>query len=407
MNAPSLERFERAWGSATARAPINEQRSLVRLLESLQAKRLPTTRARATGWLAAAAALVLTLGLGGYAYHRSEPTVSVVGGGAHSGAWVETPPAQQRSMHFSEGSQILIAESSRVRVGGESPRGAQVTVDHGGVRASIVHQKNTRWAVAAGPFNVRVTGTVLRVDWRPAEGEFHVAVDEGSVVAEGPLLGGGRVITQGGSCRVSVATSEIHCVSPTSSSSGAQGSAAAAEVHELPLVNDSDDQVEETATQSKAQGTKSGTRLLELERAGKYADALALADQLGLSKLLASGRPEELFCLSRLGRYQGNQKLARDALVKVRDRFGKTKEAAHAAFLLGRQSAPTEAARWFATYLSEQPGGAFAREASGRLVESHHGAGRFGEAQAAARQYLSSYPTGPHAKFAKSLLANP
>ncbi|MGC4067479.1 MAG: hypothetical protein QM784_23090 [Polyangiaceae bacterium] len=75
--------------------------------------------------------------------------------------------------------------------------------------------------------------------------------------------------------------------------------------------------------------------------------------------------------------------------------------------MLGRQAAPVEAARWFSAYLAEQPQGNFAREASGRLVESLHRAGHFAEAQRAAKRYLAVYPTGPHASFAKSLLDNP
>jgi hypothetical protein len=258
----------------------------------------------------------------------------------------------------------------------------------------------------------------LRVDWLPERGELQVAVDEGSVVAEGPLLGDGRVIRQGESCRVSVKNSVVYCTAPKSAPNGATGaspaasvpeaagSAAARDINDLPLLDASDDEANETALKQKGPGTKTEGGMLELERAGKYAEALTLAKQIGVPRLLAAGRAEELFCLSRLGRYQGNTSLSREALVRIRDRFGQTKEAALAAFLLGRQSAPAEAARWFSTYLAEQPQGAFAREASGRLVESYHRAGRFGDAQAAARRYLSSYPAGPHAEFAKSLLAN-
>jgi tetratricopeptide (TPR) repeat protein len=171
----------------------------------------------------------------------------------------------------------------------------------------------------------------------------------------------------------------------------------------LPLVEDEPETVEKT----NATNLADFAQVKALEKTGKYAEALKFAERLGIEHLLKTGNADALFCLSRLGRYQRDARLAREALVKIRDRFVKTKEASNAAFLLGRQAAPAEATRWFSTYLIEQPQGAFAREAAGRLMESFQRSGQFTEAQSAARRYLSEYPSGPHAGFAKSLLANP
>jgi hypothetical protein len=210
-------------------------------------------------------------------------------------------------------------------------------------------------------------------------------------------------------------TSQVDCSSTaTATLSTANTRAAAAEeshldptesrdVNRLPLVEDEP----ETADKVPAPTNLDFSRVRVLENSGKFAEALAVAERLGLERLLRTGNSEELFCLSRLGRYEGNAALARGALVKIRNRFAKTKEASNAAFLLGRQAPPAEAARWLLTYLNEQPQGAFAREAAGRLVESYQRAGLFAEAQSAARRYLNAYPSGPHAGFAKSLLANP
>jgi outer membrane protein assembly factor BamD (BamD/ComL family) len=72
-----------------------------------------------------------------------------------------------------------------------------------------------------------------------------------------------------------------------------------------------------------------------------------------------------------------------------------------AAFLLGRASHGATAARWFETYLEEQPGGNLAREALGRLIEAYQASGSKEAAVRTARQYLKRYPTGPHAELAR------
>ncbi len=75
-----------------------------------------------------------------------------------------------------------------------------------------------------------------------------------------------------------------------------------------------------------------------------------------------------------------------------------------AAFRLGQSAKGAQAAEWFSTYLKEQPGGALAREALGRLIEAHQAAGDPISGRAAAERYLKSYPDGPHATLARQAL---
>jgi hypothetical protein len=395
-------------------APIDEQRSLVRLLESVATKPKPTRRFFLGPAYAIAAILIGTIGLGGYWSNRTKNEPTLVSRDITPGKWLVTKD-QKVPLTFSEGSQVLVAESSRVRVSSVDPKGAVVVVEGGSVRAQITHRKDTRWAFAAGPFNVRVTGTVLRVTWRPEKQVFELGVDEGSVIAHGPFLGNGRVLTQGENCVVQIATSQVNCsgksqsapVETTQTTPPKPNPSESIDVTQLPLVDDLNELDDRTLERAVIPSAPDFSRVRELEKAGKFAEALDVAKHQGLERLLQSGGSEALFCLSRLGRYQGNASLARGALIKIRDRFGKTKEAANAAFLLGRQAAPAEAAQWFSTYLIEQPRGTFAREAAGRLIESYQRAGQFTQAQSAAKRYLNEYPTGPHAGFAKSLLSNP
>ena len=77
-----------------------------------------------------------------------------------------------------------------------------------------------------------------------------------------------------------------------------------------------------------------------------------------------------------------------------------------AAYLLGRNAPPAGAVKWFSAYLAEQPNGALAIEASGRLIEANEAAGDVKAARNAAKHYLLRYPDGPHAQLAKRVLAN-
>jgi TolA-binding protein len=96
----------------------------------------------------------------------------------------------------------------------------------------------------------------------------------------------------------------------------------------------------------------------------------------------------------------------------LRQRFAGSEEAAFATFALGRLEfdgfgAHAQAARWFRTYLREQPQGPFAREALGRLMESLHRGGEAREARRLAQNYLRRYPSGPHAALASRLTSRP
>ena len=79
-----------------------------------------------------------------------------------------------------------------------------------------------------------------------------------------------------------------------------------------------------------------------------------------------------------------------------------------AAFSLGRVAYDRrnyrEAARWFQSYLREEPAGGVAREAAGRLIEVQDAAGDDAAAREAATAYLAKYPAGPRARLARTIL---
>jgi TolA-binding protein len=116
--------------------------------------------------------------------------------------------------------------------------------------------------------------------------------------------------------------------------------------------------------------------------------------------------------LGEVARHAGAGERAERAFRVLRERFQGTAEASFAAFALGRlqfdaYGSYASAARWFRVYLKEQPGGSFAREALGRLMEATSRAQNHSEAQRLARRYLQVYPAGPHAELASRIAQSP
>ncbi|WP_437958417.1 FecR domain-containing protein [Sorangium sp. So ce119] len=153
---------------------------------------------------------------------------------------------------------------------------------------------------------------------------------------------------------------------------------------------------------------RSTWRALALD--ARYKDALAAAEREGFDAICAAASPGDLHALGDAARLGGSTARAVQAFSALRRRFPGSPEAASAAFLLGRiaqdqSDDPAGAARWFTLYLSEHPGGAFAADAAGRLVEAEDRRGAEASARRAAERYLAAHPNGSHAAYARRLLA--
>ena len=117
-----------------------------------------------------------------------------------------------------------------------------------------------------------------------------------------------------------------------------------------------------------------------------------------------------MLALADAARLSGEASRAVDVLFILRQRFPGSTSAATGAFSLGRlafekRGAYAEAARWFATYLDEQPQGPLMGDAIGRLMEARH---RVGDRQTARRDaeiYLQRFPEGAYAGTARVILA--
>jgi hypothetical protein len=406
MSSGRGEKLFRAWQDSEI--PFEEGTGRGRFLEAFGAGRARPRR-RVSLVLAVAAALAVGGACAGaFFWWNTPPTLSFTTGEAgavgegRTGEWLATGSANELPLDFSEGTHVVLGADSRGRVEEVGRAGAVVVVERGEVRAHVVHRANTSWRFRAGPFDVQVTGTTLAVEWDPERERFTVKVDEGAVLVRGPSVGG-SVVRAHEQCVVDVATRSMRLtstddgagaasVAPAATVAGAEASALAPSPIAAP-------------TSFNAVRPAAVTSWSTFERRGEYEAAYDAAHDAGFASVLHASSADDLLRLAQLSQLSRHGDSAREAWLTCRQRFPGTVQAGVAAYELGRASAPAEAARWFDTYIREQPAGPLVREASGRLIEAATGAGDSATAREAATRYLARYPSGPHAALARRILS--
>jgi TolA-binding protein len=351
---------------------------------------------RGLGWVlaglgtaAAAGALVVFL---------RAPVSFQVGGAISAGRTgdvIESTSDAPLALNFSEGSSIVLRESSRLRVLAAQPTGARVLVESGEVDVAIVHRKvrKTNWQFELGPFQVEVTGTKFHAGWNPSDQMVSVAMKEGSVIVTGRCMNKPRSLTAG---------ETLHLACPAAPSVP-EPQAELGQPPEAPQA-DMDPPIRlgrETAT------TASSWRAMLA--AGRLSGGLRAAEMAGFDRVCQIATMKELVQLADAARLSGRAQRATVALRTLRTRFPHTADASNAAFALGRiaferRGAYDEAVRWFSIYLDEQPSGALMGDAVGRLMESRLHAGDRQGARADAQRYIRRFPEGPYAREARSIL---
>lgn len=382
-------------------------------LERREAVAAPGGVPRRVLWALATVPLALGLGLALRAASGQSEVLTASTGDVsyHRGDTVLAPASASLPVDFSDGSSVVLAPSSLATIADLRRHGAELTLATGDAEVHVVHRRHTDWLLNAGPFRVRVTGTRFALHYDPSSDALELSMTEGSVVVSGCDLGeqGRKVVaheTLRASCRpLPTATeSEASVPEPT----------AAAEPVLQPVVEVSSGH----ATRRESSGSRVGAAVvasdpewLTLAQSGEYSDAYAQLGPIFEHELTLRG-PDELTLMADVARLSGHWDRAEHAYRTLRSRFASTSRAASAAFSLARlafdqrQSYP-DAARWFQVYLDEEPSGPFAREALGRRVEALHRAGDTRAARSEAARYLQLYPSGPHARAVRDLLAAP
>jgi hypothetical protein len=356
--------------------------------------------------IALAAAVVLALG---FAAHRfwPKPIAYAVHGAPLDGPYVSasTDPV---SVAFSDGTIVRAEPGSRLRVDEPTRSGARVLIERGRAAVSVAHRSGAEWSFLGGPFEVRVTGTRFDLDWDPAAEVLEIGMREGAVEVRGPL--GGAVTVRGGQrFRAELTTRRMTVVDATedvATNEAAEPAAPALDAEGAPEQQGSREPELEVAR--PVASTAARESWAKLVANGDFDLVVRHANDRGLDACLRSCSAGDLRALADAARYTSRGDLAERALTTLRQRFAGTGESRAASFLLGRlfegRGASDQARGWYETYLSEAPSGSFAAEAlAGKMRAILATRGRVA-AEPVAREYLSRYPEGVHAKPARSIL---
>jgi ferric-dicitrate binding protein FerR (iron transport regulator) len=301
-------------------------------------------------------------------------------------------------LRFSDGSRVVVGEASDARIADVGPLGARVVLGEGSVHLDVVHHEGTAWAVEAGPYVVRVTGTSFDVTWSRATGAFEVRMQEGTVTVEGPGSPRG-VPVHAGQALVGDPSGVLR-VGPTEEIDAKRADAAGAAPSASPSVTAS-------ATSSSAPRASSWSSRVA---SGDYRGVLEDAQARGIDGVLRTAPLDDLVALADAARYEKAPATARRALEAERERFPTSQAGRNATFLLGRiaedsEGDPSRAIALYDAYLAE--GGPFAAEALGRkMVALDRSRGR-AFAEPVARLYLERHPDGAYAGAARAILDAP
>ncbi|MAC28028.1 MAG: hypothetical protein CMH59_16355, partial [Myxococcales bacterium] len=283
-----------------------EQDAALEERDDLRAVRARLLRRRARRWhvgrwvaaatlAAAAAGALISWGT------RPAPPIGfeVAGEPGREGAWMaadETP----RELRFSDGSRVELAPGAGLRVSALGPEGARLDLQRGSARVEVRHRsEDTRWAVHAGPFEVRVVGTAFDVSW---DGErFALALEEGRVRISGPTLNE-RVVDAGETVRVALSERRVEIVQAEPAPAEPRtANARGAEPEPAPRVEERTD-AERAEAPRPTPRRRARIDWRRLAREGRHADALEVADW---DRVLATGGPEDLVLLGNAARLFG------------------------------------------------------------------------------------------------------
>ena len=356
---------------------------------------------RGRAWIpviALAAAIALVFGV--RARRAPEPLTFEIGARIGSaGEPIEAPPAEELQLRFSDHTTVLLSSATHGVVDDVTARGARVRLHRGGAAVSVPPGHGAAWTFDVGPFEVAVAGTRFDVSWDDAHQVFLLVMHDGSVKVRGPTIADQRVVVAGETLRVPLGL-EIATVELPPPDAAPSSVVVAPEDHGDPVVAEP-----VSPARAKLPVVRPPT-WQELAASGDFRAALAgVRDHFDGACATASS--SDVTMLGDIARYAGDLSRAQQAYLAARRRFPGPESAA-ATFALARMAfeAPddAEAIRWLTTYRRENPDGALAREALGRLLELYVRTHDDAAVRRTATLYLDTYPSGPHAKLAHSVL---
>lgn len=375
----------------------------------LQLRMARPPRGWARGWVAGIAALSSAAALAGALMFvdATPPKISFQVAGGALDANSRVVGQEHTQIRFSDGSEATLERGAEARITNVTERGAEVVLSQGSMHVHIAKKPQAAWKVAAGPYDVRVTGTAFDVSWSNQAQAFDLRMETGAVIVTGPLavsgitlragqhlFGGvaeGRLTVEGGSTALDASTPAVAALEPVEPRQPRSAPESAVPAPLAPAPSPRASSEAHAWTRQVAQG--------------HFNAVLDEAEQRGLDRTLSGGSLEELAALADAARYAGRNAVAKRVLLAERQRFPSSSAARDAAFFLGRiaEEGGGGAIEWYERYVSESPRGAYASQAFGRkmmLVYKQRGASAAGPVAA---EYLSRYPNGPYAAAARKI----
>ena len=361
------------------------------------------------GWAAGLAVLGSACALAAalFFFHASPAKLSFHVAGGALDARGHVVGGEHTLIRFSDGSEAALARGAEAQIANVTERGAEVVLAHGSMRIHIAKKPEAAWKVAAGPYDVRVTGTAFDVSWSKQTQAFDLRMQTGAVIVTGPLAGSGIVLRAGQHLFGGVAEGRLTVEDGTQATASPVPAVAALETlvpspaHDASGIAPTPPPPASSAPPASAEAHPWTRQVAQ----GHFNAVLNEAEQRGLDRTLSSGSLEELAALADAARYAGRSSVARRVLMAERQRFPNSVAARDAAFFLGRiaEDSGGGAVEWYERYVSESPRGAYASQAFGRkmmLLYKQRGANAAGPV---ATEYLSRYPNGPYAAAARKI----
>jgi hypothetical protein len=408
-------------------APRREASSFLRVGEKVEERRqIRGRRARA---LALAATLSVAAVCVLFVSRSRALTYRVVNGAMVDGTHIVGGAATE--VRFSDGSELSLSQGAETHIATLDAHGGRVSLDEGTARVKIAKLPGAAWTLGAGPYSVRVTGTAFSLHWSRRDEAFAIAMQSGSVVVTGPLIGSGLSLHAGQRCTVSGgrlvvenegaldaahAETEPHAEvtppaavpAPSAAVPVLPGAVANAPAPSVAASAERPTTDREHPTSSEALGSARELDWRKKAAAGAFADVIDAAERRGLDTTLATAPLDDLAALADSARYARRTSIARRTLLAERARFPHSSAAHDAAFLLGRlaEDDGSGALDWYDRYLVESPRGAYASQALGRKMMLVYQARGEAAARSIAADYLARFPGGAYAATARKLAAD-
>ncbi|MBL9039058.1 MAG: FecR domain-containing protein [Archangium sp.] len=295
---------------------------------------------------------------------------------------------------FTDGSEVVLTENSLGQVLRDDAQVVEVRLDSGELTATVAKGTGRVWLYRAGPWTVRVVGTVLTVSWQPSGETFRVSVQEGAVEVTGPGTPAPIIVRAGASLVRAPKRGEDLAVDHD------------VEVEmDVPAVVVRPTPRRATRTLAASDGGPPLPGWKTLLEAGLTHDGLDAARREGVLERIASLPDDEALLIADAARIEGSDALTNDVLHLVMERRGEN--AAEAAFLLGRialdSKRTADAERLFERAIVLEQEDTFAEQARGRLLELSVQRKDSAEIHQRATEYLRHHPNGPWAVLARRL----